>query len=106
MLLVEAVYRASAALPDHERYGLCSQVRRSAISVPSNIAEGAARSSTADFLRFLGIARGSLSELDTQLQIARRLGFLPADPEIDEILDRTLAKLGGLMRALKSKASV
>jgi four helix bundle protein len=104
MLLVEAIYRASAALPDHEKFGLCAQIRRSATSVPSNIAEGVARSSTADFLRFLVIARGSLSELDTQLQIARRLGFLSEDPEIDETLDRTLAKLGGLMRALKNKA--
>jgi four helix bundle protein len=103
MLLVETIYRASASLPDHERFGLCAQIRRAAVSVPSNIAEGAARKSTADFLRFLSIARGSLSEVDTQIQIARRLAYLPDDSHLDEILDRALAKLGGLIRALQSK---
>lgn len=103
MLLVEAIYRATASLPDHERYGLCSQMRRAAVSAPSNIAEGAARQSTAEFLRYLVIARGSLSELDTQVQIARRLNYLEASEELDEILDRTLAKVGGLIRAPQAK---
>ncbi|MGQ0501145.1 MAG: four helix bundle protein [Panacagrimonas sp.] len=103
MLLVEAIYRATAALPDHERFGLCSQMRRAAVSTPSNIAEGAARQSTLEFLRFLYMARGSLSELDTQVRIARRLNYLEANAELDEILDRTLARLGGLIRSLKAK---
>ncbi|MGH8531061.1 MAG: four helix bundle protein [Nevskiales bacterium] len=103
MLVVEAIYRATASLPDSERFGLTIQLRRAAVSVASNIAEGAARQSTAEFLKFLAIARGSLSEVDTQIQIARRLQFLRSDDELDETLDRCFAKLGGLIRALKAK---
>lgn len=103
MSLVEAIYRSTDQLPTTERFGLCSQLRRAAVSVPSNIAEGAARGSTTEFLRFLAIARGSLSELDTQIQIARRLDYLPDDFELDEVMDRALAKLGGLIRSLKTR---
>lgn len=100
MALVESVYRVSARFPESERFGLTSQMRRSAVSVPSNIAEGAARRSRTDYLRFLSIARGSLSELDTQLQIATRLGFMGNDETIGELLDRTFARLNALMGAL------
>lgn len=102
MALVEGVYRHSGALPDSERFGLTAQLRRTAISVPSNIAEGAARRSTQEYLRFLSIARGSLAELDTQLQIAERLDFVVPDPLLAQLLDRTFARLNALIRTLDS----
>ena len=74
--LVAAVGRASRRLPGDERFGLAQQLRRSAVSVAANIAEGAGRYHTGDYLRFLGIARGSLWEVDTELEVARRLGYL------------------------------
>ena len=100
MALVEDVYRHTGSFPDSERFGLTSQMRRAAISIPSNIAEGAARRSTADYVRFLSIARGSLSELDTQLQIAERLGFAAKSPAMHESVDRTYAKPNALLRSL------
>ena len=71
----EAVYIATAAWPRDERFGLISQVRRSAVSVASNIAEGAARGTTGEFVQFVGIAQGSLAEAETQLLLAQRLGY-------------------------------
>jgi four helix bundle protein len=105
--LVEAVYRATRSFPREEIYGLTSQIRRAVVSVPSNVAEGQARNSTADFLHFLSIARGSLKEVETQVIIARRLGY------IDEKLERDLTSLteevsrliSGLIRSLRSKAN-
>ena len=73
--LTVAIYRLTQKFPREEVYGLTSQIRRSAISVPSNIAEGQGRLSTGEFRQFLGIARGSNSELQTQLEIARVLGI-------------------------------
>ena len=100
MNLGEAVYAFSSGFPDNERFGLTSQLRRAAVSVPSNIAEGAARRSTAEYLRFLSIARGSLSELDTQLQIATRLRFAQTSSDLNELLDCTFAKLNAPMNAI------
>jgi four helix bundle protein len=77
MELVTNIYRASRAFPKDEMYGLTSQLRRSAVSVPSNLAEGHGRTSRADFHRFIAQARGSLLEVETQLEIARNLGYLP-----------------------------
>lgn len=74
----EAVYKATAGWPGDERFGLISQTRRSAVSVASNIAEGAARRTTGEFVQFVGIARGSLAEAETQLLLAQRLGYLPS----------------------------
>ena len=105
MTLVEHVYRVTSRFPDHERFGLVSQMRRSAISVPSNIAEGAARRSTSELLRFLSIARGSLAELDTQLQISRRLALHDASDDTATLVDRTFARLNALIRSLEAKDS-
>jgi len=100
MSLVESVYRITRKFPDDERFGLTSQIRRAAVSVPSNIAEGAASRSTAEYLRFFSIARGSLSELDTQLQIAQRLEYCGAEADAKHLTDRTFARLNALIRSL------
>lgn len=82
MDLVVLVYQATTRFPAEERFGLVSQIRRAAISVPSNVAEGAARGSSRFFTNALQIARASLSELDTQIILAHRLGYLSAK-EVD-----------------------
>jgi four helix bundle protein len=74
--LVTDVYRKTDSFPKEERYGLTSQIRRAAVSIPANIAEGAARFSSKEFARFLSNAQGSASELETELLIAHRLGYL------------------------------
>lgn len=84
MDLVTEVYTVTRTFPDHERYGLTSQLRRAAVSVPANIAEGNRRPTRTDYRRFVGIARASVAEIDTELEIARRLGFVQ-----DEELART-----------------
>jgi len=81
--LVEDIYELTRNLPSDEKYNLISQLKRSAVSVPSNIAEGAARNSTKEFLRFLDIANGSLSELETQLIIIERLDLYKTEELID-----------------------
>src|SRR5512139_1572882 len=78
MELAELVYRVTREFPFEERYGLTAQMRRAAVSIPSNIAEGAARSTKRDFINFLYTARASLSELDTQLQLSLAFGYLDA----------------------------
>ena len=101
--LVEEVYRVSTGFPEQERFGLCSQVRRAAVSVPSNIAEGQGRLSVGEFKQFLGHARGSLFEVETQLLIARRLGFLSDEQMmgLSGLFDETGRLLNGLIRSLR-----
>ena len=82
MSLVEIVYSLTKQFPSYEKFDLISQLRRSAISIPSNIAEGKGRNSDKEFKQFLYIARGSLFELRTQLEIARRLRYIDSNIEI------------------------
>jgi four helix bundle protein len=100
MDLTVDLYAQTDRFPKEERYGLTDQLRRAAVSVPSNIAEGAARQSRKEFAHFLRIAQGSVSELDTQIELARRLGFLGADgwSQVDEQLERIDKMLSGLIR--------
>jgi four helix bundle protein len=93
--LVGEVYAITEGFPRHELFGLVNQIRRCAVSVPSNIAEGCARLTDREFLHFLGVARGSLSELETQLIIARELGYLDAIPS--ERIEQLFALMGGLI---------
>jgi four helix bundle protein len=101
MELADAVYGATARFPAHERYVLVAQMQRAAVSVPSNIniAEGAARASNAEFLQFLHAARGSLAELDTQVEIARRRKCLTTEihGRLAALLDETGRTLQGLI---------
>jgi four helix bundle protein len=105
MDFVTAVYQATAKFPRDEIYGLTSQLRRSAVSVPSNIAEGHGRQSTRDFINFLSIAYGSLNEAQTQIVIAHRLGYLTADETQSlESLSQEVGRLiNGLTRSLSQK---
>lgn len=94
--LVIKVYDLSKNIPSDEKYGLISQIKRSSVSIPSNIAEGAGRSSTKEFIRFIDIAVGSLSELETQLIIIDRLGFVTTNKIIEDeitIIRKMLYKL-------------
>ena len=97
------VYRGTAGFPREELYGLTSQMRRAAVSVPSNIVEGCARDSQADYLRFLYIAFGSLRELHYQLSLSKRLGFLRNQDSslLEAKIVETEKVLNGLIRALR-----
>jgi four helix bundle protein len=88
MLLAETVYEISAKFPADERFGLTAQIRRSAVSIPSNIAEGAGRSSTGELGHFLGIALGSAAELETQLELADRLNLVDETDDSTEAFDQ------------------
>jgi len=100
MALVSAVYSLSGRLPKEELFGLTSQLRRSAISIPSNIAEGAARDTPREFRQFLVIARGSLSELETQVLLVRNLGYVPDTGAVEKQVKQVLMLLNGLIRHL------
>jgi four helix bundle protein len=100
-----AVYRLTDQFPHREIYGLTSQLRRAATSIPSNIAEGHSRGQTKDLLRFLAISRGSIAEVETQLIIAERLAYVEPKhvQSIRDMLDEESRMLAGLRRSLQSK---
>ena len=104
MTLVSAVYRATQAFPKEELYGLTSQLRRAAVSIPSNIAEGAARHGPKEFAQFLNIATGSVSQLQTQLLIATDLGYLPASAPVFDRLEQASRLIHGLHKRLRTAA--
>ncbi len=101
------VYQVTQRFPKSELYGLTSQLRRAAVSIASNIAEGAARKSDKEFIRFLDIANGSVSEVDTQIEIASRLAYLEDTDRavLDNKLNSIAAKLAGLMKKIAEKVS-
>ena len=102
MDLVVAIYRLTDSFPSHEQYGLRAQVRNAAVSVPSNIAEGYARSHRGDYRRHLSIARGSLAETETQLILAVRLDYLDRDATLAawDLAQEVGKMLGSLLRSL------
>jgi four helix bundle protein len=102
--LVVLVYGLTETFPKSEMYGLMQQMRRAAVSVPSNIAEGAARGGKREFAQFVVIARGSLSELETQLVIAERLEYVADSALVREKMEKVFALLSGLLNSLRERA--
>jgi four helix bundle protein len=100
MELAGMAYRLTDSFPREERYSLTDQVRRAVVSVPSNVAEGAGRQTKKEFINYLHMAQGSLSALDTHLELARRLGYLAQDNwrMIDKRIERIDKMLSGLIR--------
>ena len=103
MLLAEHVDRMTVAMPESERFGLTNQMRRAAVSIPSNIAEGYARQTTVDYIKFLRAARGSLAELMTQIMLTFNLRLIPQDNSVLDLLHEVDRILQGLIRSLEAK---
>ncbi len=101
--LAKVLYKMTRSMPDSERFGLTAQMRRAVVSIASNIAEGNARQTLKEYIYFLGIARGSIAELETQITIARELGMLANTNEITPILQEVDRLLQALIRSLKNK---
>jgi four helix bundle protein len=100
MNLASTIYSLTNQFPSAERFGLVAQMRRAAVSIPSNIAEGAARGTSLEFARFLRIARGSVAELETQLELAIQFGYAKPQETHFERLDAVRQMLTGLIRKL------
>ncbi len=98
MALVKIVYETTQTFPREEVYGLTAQMRRAAVSIPSNLAEGAARTGPREFAQFLSIAKGSLSELETQLLISAELGYLDKKHGVFQLTEEVSRLLSGLHR--------
>lgn len=104
--LVLSVYSVTKSFPKDEQFGLTIQLRRAVVSIASNIVEGCARSSQADYIRFLDMAFGSLREVEYQLSVAARLGYMPEDiaAKVTQQADETAKVLAGLLRSLRAEA--
>ena len=104
--LVVMVYRVTASFPREELFGLTAQLKKSAVSIPSNIAEGAARNSTKELLQFLGYASGSRAETDTHLEVACQLGFLRPSGEVFQQLERVGQLVTALRKSIQKRIGV
>jgi four helix bundle protein len=103
MELAEAVYSGMASFPSDERFGSTSQLRRAAVLIPSNIAEGFGRQTRPEYLRLLRIGRGSLAELSTQVELACRVGLMKHEPQLWDLVEEDARILSALIRALEAK---
>jgi len=103
--LSKMIYQITSSFPSTEQFGLISQMRRAVVSIPSNLAEGAARSGRKEFLQFINIAQGSLSELDAQVELSKELGFLDQKDYNDILAELKMIskQLFGLAKAIKGK---
>jgi four helix bundle protein len=102
MALAKGIYELTKDFPKEETYGLVSQIRRAAVSIPSNLAEGAARNSDKEFVQYLCVSLGSLAELETQLLLSRDFGY-PQSEDINERVERVRKLLLGLIKYLRGK---
>ena len=100
--LVKRIYATSARFPKAERFGLVDQINRAAVSVPSNIAEGSSRETQADFVHFLVIARGSLSEIDTQLTLAEDLGYIEQQDDLHREVEALACRINRLIAHVRT----
>lgn len=103
MNLVSMIYNLTSEFPSSEKFGIISQMRRAAVSIPSNIAEGFARQTTKELIQFLYISSGSLSELETQLLISKNLGFVKDINEPEVLIIRTKMMISKLISKLRKK---
>jgi len=103
MKVAKLLYQATRTMPREEMLGLTSQIRRAAVSIPSNIAEGYGRGTTKDYLKHLRISRGSVAELSTQYELAIDLGMLPRNEPLWKLIDETDRVLQGLIRSIARK---
>lgn len=103
IILIQKIYELTRSFPKIEIYGLTNQMRRAAISIPANISEGAARQTKKEFIQFLHVAQGSLSELDTHLEISQKLGYFKENSvqEISLLMNDIDKMLTGLIKSLK-----